>query len=294
MLQDVDDYRNYLIQYRKVAENSIHSYLGDVDQFVSYLHERNTLIAEEISKEDLEQYESYLTKAGLCCSTVARKIVSAKAFYRFLYRNHHIDLEMADCLKAPKVEKRKVKYLSQEEMQRLVEMPDKNTPKEFRDRAILELLYATGMRVSELTALRRENLDLQMDCMILQNGREKRVVPYGKQARDALMKYLAEARVAYSVAAEDTYIFLNHSGKPLTRQAIFKMVKKYGEKAKIEQTVTPDMIRHSFAKHLLENGAELSSVQKMMGHSSLSVTALYLDTANSEEKENYRKAHPRG
>jgi len=293
MLQDVEDYKNYLLQFNKVSESSIASYVKDVEQFVTYLQERSTWLAEEITEMDLREYGDYLLDAGWKKATVARKIVSAKAFYRFLYRNHNINLEYAELLKAPRVEKGAVKYLSEEEMTRLVESPTKNTIKEIRDKAILELLYATGMRVSELISLQKENLDLKMDCVILSGANGRRIVPYGAPARDALARYLTEARSAFLPEEEHTYIFLNHSGKQLSRQGIFKLVKRYGEKAGIEQVVTPDMIRHSFVKHLLEHGAELSSVQKMMGHSSLAITAVYLPGPLDSEQETYRKAHPR-
>lgn len=294
MLQDVDNYRLYLTQYRKITNSSISSYMGDVEQFVAYLQERNTLIAEEISEEDLREYGDYLLAEGWKKTTVARKIVSAKAFYKYLYRNHQIDLEKADLLQAPRIEKQEIKYLSQEEMTLLVEEPSRNTVKEIRDRAILELLYATGMKVSELISLKREDFDLQMDCVKITHGGEQRVVPYGGPARDALLRYLSEARIAYVPADDNTYIFLNHSGNPLSRQGVFKLVRKYGQRAKIEQIVTPDMIRHSFAKHLLENGANLSSVQKMLGHSSASITVMYIEKNISDERAEHKKAHPRG
>ncbi len=294
MLQDLERYSEYLTEYKRLSDHTRQSYLRDVRQFVEFMSERRVLIPEEITAEDFEAYQTWLSTCGFQNSTIFRKIVSIRAFYHFLYREHNIRMENIDTLVIPKLKRKEPQILSAQNMDKLVEMPSGNSPKEIRDRAILELLYATGIKVSELISLKREQLDLQMDCVTCGSGIMRRTIPFGEQARNAIVRYLQEGRLYFGPRDNERTIFLNFSGKPLSRQGIFKMVRWYGERAGIEESVTPDIIRHSFAAILIENGADLKSVQKMMGHVDIGTTEIYARRKKVSEREEYKRAHPRG
>lgn len=196
-------------------------------------------------------------------------------------------------LKAPAIEKRIPNVLTVTQIDNLLSQPSGDLPKEIRDKAMLELLYATGIRVSELIRLKAEDVNLKLGYIICRDKAKERIVPFGLTAKNSVLRYITEARDRLLKGQETEALFVNCSGRPMSRQGFWKIVKSYGDKAGIEEDITPHTLRHSFALHLVENGADLRAVQEMMGHSVISTTQVYADMKNTKIREEYNKAHPR-
>ena len=201
--------------------------------------------------------------------------------------------DVAETLHAPKIEKKMPEILSTDEVVRLLEQPSGDTAKEIRDKAMLELLYATGIRVTELITLKLSDVNLQMGYIVCRDNGKERVIPFGNEAKSALIRYLEGTRSAMIKDAESEYLFANCSGQPMSRQGFWKLIKYYAKKAGIVADITPHTLRHSFAAHLVENGADLRSVQEMLGHSDISTTQIYVNMNRNRLREVYAKAHPR-
>lgn len=293
MLQKIDEFVNYLTNVKKSSANTIASYKRDLNKLVNYL---NTQGIDEISKvtsTNLNSYILQIEKQGMSTATVSRNIASIKAFFLFLLRQGYINEDPSDVLKPPKIEKKAPVILTLEEVNLLLEQPGGNTPKDIRDKAMLELLYATGIRVSELINLKNKDINLSMDFIQCRDGNKYRVIPFAKETKNALENYVNNARNALC-DDEQEYFFTNCQGQPMTRQGFWKIIKFYSGKAGIKKDITPHTIRHSFAMHLVSNGADLKSVQEMLGHSDISTTQVYAKVnANTKLKEVYEKAHPR-
>lgn len=202
--------------------------------------------------------------------------------------------DITDGLKAPKIEKKIPEILTMDEVIRLLEQPSGNSHKEIRDKAMLELLYATGIRVTELITLKVSDVNLPMSFIICRDAHKERVIPFGKAAKEALVRYLTEAREQMIEDKSSDILFCNFSGAPMSRQGFWKLIKFYAKKAGITADITPHTLRHSFAAHLVENGADLRSVQEMLGHSDISTTQIYANMNHNRIREVYAKAHPRG
>ena len=211
-----------------------------------------------------------------------------------MYKEKLVDEDIADCLHAPKVEKKMPGVVTINEAVSLLEQPSGDTPKEIRDRAMLELLYATGIRVTELITLKLSDLNMQMGYLICRDNNKERMIPFGNKAKNAVFKYMESARDALLAEYETDVLFVNCSGQPMSRQGFWKLIKYYAKKAGIESEITPHTLRHSFAAHLVENGADLRSVQEMMGHSDIATTQIYANMNHNHLREVYRNAHPRG
>ena len=211
-----------------------------------------------------------------------------------MYKEKMVDEDISDCLRAPKVEKKMPEIMTMNEAVNLLEQPSGDTPKEVRDRAMLELLYATGIRVTELITLKIADLNMQMGYLICKDGNKERMIPFGNKAKTAIFKYLESAREALLVENDTDVLFVNCSGQPMSRQGFWKLIKSYAKKAGIESEITPHTLRHSFAAHLVENGADLRSVQEMLGHSDISTTQIYANMNQNHLREVYKNAHPRG
>ncbi|MGN0436253.1 MAG: tyrosine-type recombinase/integrase, partial [Wujia sp.] len=222
---------------------------------------------------------------------ISRNIASIKSFFMFLFKKGVVENDCAETLKPPKIEKRIPEILSVEEINLLLEQPSKNTPKEVRDKAMLELLYATGMRVSELVNLKLDDVNLTLSYIVCRDNGNERVIPIENAAKNALENYIKNYRDGMCQSGD--YLFTNLQGTPMTRQGFWKLIKSYAKKAGINKDITPHMIRHSFASHLVTNGADLKAVQEMLGHSDISTTQIYLKSRQSKLKEEYEKAHPR-
>ena len=211
-----------------------------------------------------------------------------------MYKEKLVKEDISDCLRAPKVEKKMPEIMTMNEAVSLLEQPTGDSPKEIRDRAMLELLYATGIRVTELITLKLSDLNMQMGYLICRDGSKERMIPFGNKAKNAVFKYMENARNALLVEYDTDVLFVNCSGQPMSRQGFWKLIKFYAKKAGIESEITPHTLRHSFAAHLVENGADLRSVQEMMGHSDISTTQIYANMNHNHLREVYKKAHPRG
>jgi len=254
----------------------------------------NITDVNQITVEHLKDYIQYLDEMQFKAATVSRNIASIKALYHYMYKEKLVKEDISDCLRAPKVEKKMPEIMTMNEAVSLLEQPTGDSPKEIRDRAMLELLYATGIRVTELITLKLSDLNMQMGYLICRDGSKERMIPFGNKAKNAVFKYMENARNALLVEYDTDVLFVNCSGQPMSRQGFWKLIKFYAKKAGIESEITPHTLRHSFAAHLVENGADLRSVQEMMGHSDISTTQIYANMNHNHLREVYKKAHPRG
>lgn len=294
MEQTIQAFLSYLHNIKKVSANTEESYRRDLERLLGFLAEHSVTEVDCITATDLNAFILSLEKEGFSAATVSRMTAAIKSFYHFLLREHLVEEDAAEGLKAPRVEKKMPEILSVEEVDRLLAQPDAETTKGLRDKAMLELLYATGLRVSEMISLQLADVNLKMGFVVCRDGNRERAIPFGNQARKALMNYLERARDTMIHCEEDTTLFVNCAGSPMSRQGFWKLVKGYAAKADISAEITPHTLRHSFAAHLVENGADLRSVQEMLGHSDISSTQIYADRNRNRLREVYRKTHPRG
>ncbi len=280
-------------EVRKTSENTIVSYERDLKKLSQYFAGQGIQTADQVTITGLNSYILFLEKQGRKPATVSRSIASLKAFFHYLMREGFVRENVAEELKAPKVEKKVPAVLSVEETVRLLEQAKGNSPKELRDRAMLELLYATGIRVSELISLKLSDINLQMEYLACKDNGRERIVPFGAVAKQAVEKYLMEGRTALVSEEGSNYLFTNCSGQAMSRQGFWKLIKVYGKKAGITGELTPHTLRHSFAMHLVSNGADLHSVQEMLGHADISTTQVYAQAGQNRVREVYAKTHPR-
>lgn len=294
MEKAIESFIYYLHNIKKMADNTMQSYKRDLYKLQGFLAEMGVEKVEDITKTNLNSYILYLEKKQLSPATISRNIASIKAFYHFLFKERLVEEDISEDLKAPKVEKKMPEIMTITEVDKLLAQPDGDTPKDLRDKAMLELLYATGIRVSELISLKLSDVNLKMGFVMCKDSNKERVIPFGNQARVALIKYLDQGREALLLTKEEEILFVNCSGKPMSRQGFWKLIKTYAAKAGITSEITPHTMRHSFAAHLVENGADLHSVQEMLGHSDVSTTQIYANMNHNRIREVYAKAHPRG
>lgn len=294
MNDEIQKFIVYLKEVKKTSENTVLSYERDLKKFNKYCMEQGVSSVNQITVTGLNSYVLYLKKQGLKPATISRGIASLKAFFHFLQKEGYVNQDVAEDLKAPKVEKKMPSVLTQEETVRLLNQAKGDSPKELRDSAMLELLYATGIRVSELISLKLEDVNLKMEYITCRDGSKERIVPFGTVAKEKLQLYLAEGRPELITDDASDYLFTNCSGHAMSRQGFWKLVKCYGKKAGITTELTPHTLRHSFAMHLVSNGADLHAVQEMLGHSDISTTQVYANMNQNRIREVYAKAHPRG
>ena len=294
MKQEITAFIRYLKEVKHASENTTDSYERDLRKLEQYLLEQGISQVTQVTATNLNSYILYLEKEGKKPSTISRSIASMKAFFQYLMRQGILKQDLTEELKSPKIEKKVPKILSTEEVERLLEQTKGSTPKELRDCAMLELLYATGIRVSELISLKLTDVNLKMEYIKCQDAHKERIIPFGSVARDAVSKYLTDGRKELIREEESPWLFTNCSGQPMSRQGFWKLIKGYGKRAGIRHEITPHTLRHSFAAHLVNNGADLRAVQEMMGHSDISTTQIYARINQSRIREVYAKAHPRG
>ena len=294
MEKTLEGFITYLHNVKKKSENTVLSYNRDLSKFLKYLKSNKITSLDKVSDKDLEKYIKELNDNGFKSATISRNIASLKAFFHYLNNEGVTSNDPTKSLKSPKIEKKIPEILTTDEVFALLEQPSGDSPKEIRDKAMLELLYATGIRVSELISLEVSDVNLQMSSIVCRDGSKSRTIPYGKKAKDALARYLESARDAIVDNKESTILFANCSGQKMSRQGFWKLIKHYAKKAGIEADITPHTLRHSFAAHLVENGADLRSVQEMLGHSDISTTQIYANMSHSHIREVYNRAHPRG
>ncbi len=288
----LDQFVAHLRVERGLADNTIESYSRDLVSFLSFLEELGRA-PEEASREDIAGYMGRLHER-LSVRSAARGLSAIRMFYRFLVSEGRVDTSPARLVETPKLPRRLPEILSPDEVDRLLAQPDPSLPAGSRDRAMLELLYATGLRVSELTGLRLQNVNLEAGFVrTVGKGSKERVVPMGEKARDALRAFIAGGRNALLGSRTSSYLFANRRGAPLTRQGFWKLLKRYGRAAGIRRTITPHGLRHAFASHLLEGGADLRSVQLMLGHEDISTTQIYTHVTRERLKRIHEKHNPR-
>lgn len=294
MEKEIASFILYLHNVKKTSENTEMSYKRDLAKVKNFMEEQGVVDVQKITVTNLNSYVLYLEKNNFKAATVSRNIASIKAFYHFMHKEGIVKEDISEALKAPKIEKKLPEIMSTEEVVRLLEQPRGSSPKEIRDKAMLELLYATGIRVTELISLKVQDVNLQMGFIMCRDSNKERVIPFGTEARSALLRYLENARNMMVHGSNSDILFANCSGQPMSRQGFWKLIKHYAKKAGITADITPHTLRHSFAAHLVENGADLRSVQEMLGHSDISTTQVYANMNHNRIREVYAKAHPRG
>ena len=294
MTQDIQKFILYMHDEKQTSGNTEVSYERDLKKMEQFLSEAGIKKLQQVTATDLNSYILYLEKIGRKPSTISRSIASMKAFFHYLFRENLIDVDPSEQLKAPKIEKKLPQILSEKETARLLEQPGGTSPKDLRDKAMLELLYATGIRVSELIHLKLQDVNLKLEFVTCKDAHKERVVPFGSIAKNALSNYLESGRPNLVTDESCEYLFTNCSGQEMSRQGFWKLIKHYGALAGIEADITPHTLRHSFAAHLVGNGADLKSVQEMLGHSDIATTQIYNQLNQSRMREVYLKAHPRG
>lgn len=285
----------YLTVELGLSANTRQAYERDLRLFCKTLGFKNSDALVNVSREQITGYMTQLKEKGLAAATIARKLAAIKAFYRFMTAEGYMDANPAEVVEAGTKGIKLPRVLSEDEVVRLLNKPDITTAEGFRDRTMLEVLYATGMRVSELINLTLERVDLNMKYIIaFGKGSKERIVPLGSVAAEFLQQYLEKVRPKLTHAGRNTNIvFLAFGGHELTRQRFWQIIRAYGRKANINKALTPHILRHSFATHLLDNGADLRSVQELLGHSDISTTQIYTHLTNKRLRDIYAKAHPR-
>lgn len=285
----------YLTVELGLSANTRQAYERDLRLFCKTLGVKNSDALVNVSREQITGYMTQLKEKGLAAATIARKLAAIKAFYRFMTAEGYMDANPAEVVEAGTKGIKLPRVLSEDEVVRLLNQPDITTAEGFRDRTMLEVLYATGMRVSELINLTLERVDLNMKYIIaFGKGSKERIVPLGSVAAEFLQQYLEKVRPKLTHEDRNTNIvFLAFGGHELTRQRFWQIIRAYGRKANINKALTPHILRHSFATHLLDNGADLRSVQELLGHSDISTTQIYTHLTNKRLRDIYAKAHPR-
>jgi integrase/recombinase XerD len=289
----IDRFLSVIAVEKGLARNTVEAYSRDLFRISEFLLGQSIDNWNEVKPINVRAYVSWLTRQGLSPKTVARHVVTLRRFYRFLETEGLTTENPLPPLHLPTGARKLPQTLSLEDLRRLVHQPDPQTALGRRDQAMLELLYAAGLRVSELVSLQTQQIDLDGNYLTVKGkGAKMRAVPFGRWAREKLVRYLSEVRPALARGGT-TFLFVTRSGKPITRQGFWKLLRGYALAAGIEKRVTPHMLRHSFATHLLEGGADLRAVQSMLGHSDISTTQIYTHVNGARLKEAHRKFHPR-
>ncbi len=292
MEKQLKQFYKFLEVDKKVSNNTLQSYKRDLKQFLEYINEKD-IKYNKMTEEQVKEYLDYLEEEGKKPSTISRTIASIRAFYQYEVKNKKTMQNPTENIQSPRIEKRKPCILTSEEVELLLEQPKDIDLKGTRDKAMLEFAYATGMRVTEIISLNVEDVDLKEGKVRCKNAIRTRTIPLGKMSLDALKEYMEDARNILVKTEEETALFVNLNGKRLTRQGFWKIIKYYQEQANITKDITPHTLRHSFATHLLQNGADLKSIQMMLGHSDISSTQVYMQFQNDGLNDVYKKTHPR-
>ncbi len=291
----LESYRQYLLAERGLSVNTLSAYRRDLLQHFAYLVENGIRKPGQVKRQTLLSYLVWLRQSGRAASTVARKESSLKGFYGYLAELGEIHTDPAAQLESPRLGRPLPHVLTREEVTRLLEAPDEETRLGRRDEAMLELAYAAGLRVSELLGLKIEELNLAVGYLrCTGKGGKERIVPVHETAIRKVSDYLKEDRDGFHPRKGQRVIFLNRSGKPISRMGFWKILRKYAVKAGISKPISPHVMRHSFATHLLENGVDLRALQEMLGHSDIATTQIYTHVSDSRMKETHKKFHPRG
>lgn len=293
MTDYIAEYTRYLIDERRSSSNTVASYVRDVMQFTAYLQEMERIDLTDCKSEHVDRYVQYMTSKGKSTSSIARCVASLKSFYSYLMNRNIIHIHPVRNITPVRAEKRYPQILSGKEVELFLEQPECIDAKGFRDHAMLELLYATGIRVSELINLDVDDLNLSAGFLRCSSRGKERIIPLYAGAVKALGDYLKTIRPQIVLEPDEPALFVNMNGERMSRQGFWKIIKHYQEKAQIKKEITPHTLRHSFAAHLLENGADLHSLQEMLGHADISSTQVYSHLVKQKLQDVYHKAHPR-
>jgi integrase/recombinase XerD len=289
----IAEFATYLRVEKGLSPNSIGAYTQDLKKLASYA-EQNEIELASLTRDDLVVWTQTLRQAGLSPRSVSRSIAAARGFFRFLMLDRVIRSDPTEHLELPRAFKPLPRFLTRAEIERLLQAPNPSNPRGVRDRTMLEVMYATGLRVSELVKLTIPQLNLHLGILsCMGKGSKERIVPVGDVAKSWAGRYLRAERSALLGRRQSNYLFVTMRGTCMTRQGFWKIIRAYGRQARITKTLTPHMLRHSFATHLLESGADLRSVQMMLGHSDISTTQIYTHVTRERLKEIYRRFHPR-
>ncbi len=292
MEKQITLFLEFLQNDKKLSDNTLQSYKRDIMQYQTYVNQNNINYLK-VDEKKIKEYLQYLQEIGKKSSTVSRSLASIRSFYQFLVRTKSISQDPTESIQSPKIEKRVPSILTSKEIELLLDQPKDVDLKGTRDKAMLEFAYATGMRVTEIISLNIEDVNLEEGYVLCKFGSKQRNIPLGSLSLKALKEYMEESR-PYLIRDESVNaLFVNINGKRLTRQGFWKIVKYYKEQAHINKEITPHVLRHSFATHLLQNGADLKAIQTMLGHSDISSTQVYMQFQDEGIKNVYRKAHPR-
>lgn len=286
------EFEIYLKDIKKSSSNTLESYLRDVNQFASYCDENKIKNVSAIKQNDIVEYIDFLTKSGKSNATTTRVIASLRSYFSFLLSVDATKSNPVLGIKSNKSDKKLPEILTAKEISQLLSQPDCSDVKGCRDKAMLEILYATGIKVSELINIKISDINLQVGILHLYSGKKERIIPMYPEAIKAVLNYCSKVRKMLVVDAETDELFTNMNGQPLTRQGLWKIIKYYADKAKIKKDITPHTIRHSFAAHLLENGAPLKDIQEILGHSDVSSTQIYAQLMRNRYAQSYKKYHP--
>jgi len=295
MNQRLDQFLHYLIVEKGLSKNTIEAYGHGLNRFSNHLREKGIRDWTDVTKFEVKAFLLFLKRKGLSTKTVVRNLVAIRTFFKFLAQEGILEVNPTEELESPKVAKTLPKILSLKEVEQLLEQPNLKTPLGIRDRAMLELLYAAGMRVSELVRLPMNQINLEGGyARLYGKGSRERIVPLGREAVKWVNLYLKDVREKLAKGKESQFLFINRSGKGMSRQRFWKNLKVYGQRAGIQKKITPHLLRHSFASHLLERGADLRSVQMMLGHADISTTQIYTHVTGERLKKVHQRYHPRG
>ncbi len=291
----INEFLDYLSVERGLSKNTILGYGRDLKKFADYLESKNIKDLDTVKRSDITKFMLQLKDAGLSSNSISRNIVAIKVFYKFLVREGLLKVDIAGVMESPKLVRPLPEVLTLREVDNLLSIPSGRDWMSIRDKAALEVMYATGLRVSEIVELLTNNVNLEMGFLkCVGKGGKERIVPLGKKAAGSVRRYLEKVRHRLVKKRTDAHLFLSRLGRKISRQTFWRMIGKYARLAKILKKIKPHTLRHSFATHLLERGADLRSVQEMLGHANISTTQLYTHISRERLKGIHRKYHPRG
>jgi integrase/recombinase XerD len=290
----IEQFLSYISVERGMADNTLSSYKRDLSKFSDFLKSKKIDSIDKVSRQMINSFMMAERERGLGSNSVSRELACIKSFFKFLLKENIIKDDAANIIESPKLWKKLPFVLSIQEVETLLNAPNVRDPMEIRDKACLELMYATGMRVSELVNLKIDDINMEADfAKCFGKGSKERIVPFGKKAKESLVRYLEKTRPMLLKKKISNFLFLTRLGKKMSRQTFWKIIKRYAKLARIKKKVTPHSLRHSFATHILERGADLRIVQEMLGHSDISTTQIYTHVSKDRLKSIHQKFHPR-
>ncbi|WP_026526659.1 tyrosine-type recombinase/integrase [Butyrivibrio sp. VCD2006] len=290
-MKEIQDFTNECLKSGGMSQNTLKSYQCDLSKLENYVDSLGITEIGKVSEKVLKDHLGQLSEKGYSPATIARNIVSIKALFKYLVKNEIVAIDASENLIAPKVELPKANVLTRRQIEDLLDMPDARTAKGQRDSAMLELMYATGIKVSELIGIKISQLDMQIGSIACKNNKTERIIPFDKRTKAVLTRYLQDGRRHLITRTDEELLFINYQGEAMSRQGVWKLVKSYARQADIKVPITPEALRHSFAAHLVERGADIEAVQFMMGHVSPVSTNRYARENRDYIRDVYDRTH---